>query len=1031
MVSPSECTKLVLRRLGSANSVLNLVPLDGVPTSSSWILRNVPSLFSSHVTTHIHLLGFRLATGPQRYGLVADTNTALSKLWPLLVIDRNTDENVKAVIDALNKNIITKKISSITDIDKRHELLRKIHFFLVLNSDLSMVDELIDDQNYGHLANCVPVLSLPLLMEVVWGLSLLEYLAETIVFAPPCLIIELLDAALAKINSLEPESILEPLNKLSHSIFLRVQTLKDSDPNIKYIKLKIFSLFKTLLSYFMGANAVKLQSWTTDQLNTHAGYAMESLLQMLCNCLSSYSAPSLHKEELVQMYDVHYSYDCSKLCQGEKVQDISTEHFIDELLSVCKSNFSAITVDKWLFWTECDSQTEPNKNLQCVLAEKMYICLDLLKLAKRRGSLVEELTQIMRSMARKPRDEDDEIREANKETIIQNVSDLNKTRKKWFKVFLNTEDLLFDESCIHCLENNMELIDFEDLKYIFEIALSVIENTSDVERCERLKFLVLNAFKLLDIKSQLLILCPFLKKHGLKSVFLTKSFNVTLTEVLNKAVAASEEEENDRVELEDVNPHLCGGRVENHLGKTTPSSPDRDSNLDLPVLSGRAQHDKRHLNVLLSDCACLCLEHAREVLWQLLLAAVTTEKRSALMVVVLNHLRCVCDLPLAESEENLITHLVRQVMGQETWTNQAETSFVQLVTSLVNNNILNSGVFVQSCLLPALDDSVRDKNWTPLLRWLNTLQKFLDGSVKFNCGVDNACLLVLLAQVLERSHWSIHSFSQHVVLVREQISGLVDLVISKIVKENKLQENTCKWLESRLADISSANRRYFYKLWVHLGSVQPTVTDVGFLLLHLAHCGSHCTLCQQAAHMFNDADDKQTLIVYSLIKILPICTPKEWGMLATALTTLDYSPGALFNLVSDALLLIVAATRTELLGKHEGSLMPWLEYLVRNMGLLIKEYILPDLKNQPCDKALEMVKRTLHIFKELPQPAQESCGPLMMNILVELIMCVLSPSEETVRDMGLSVAALHRGEMQQVLARKLLEVWERAVALES
>nr|CAD7427522.1 unnamed protein product [Timema monikensis] len=48
-----------------------------------------------------------------------------------------------------------------------------------------------------------------------------------------------------------------------------------------------------------------------------------------------------------------------------------------------------------------------------------------------------------------------------------------------------------------------------------------------------------------------------------------------------------------KVELEDVNPHLRGGRVENHLGKTTPSSPDRDSNLDLPVLSSRVQHDKR------------------------------------------------------------------------------------------------------------------------------------------------------------------------------------------------------------------------------------------------------------------------------------------------------------------------------------------------------------------------------------------------------------------------------------------------------
>nr|CAD7196218.1 unnamed protein product [Timema douglasi] len=65
-----------------------------------------------------------------------------------------------------------------------------------------------------------------------------------------------------------------------------------------------------------------------------------------------------------------------------------------------------------------------------------------------------------------------------------------------------------------------------------------------------------------------------------------------------------------KVELEEVNPHLRGGRVENHLGKTTPSSPDKDLNLDLPVLSSRAQHDKRvsqlrHRGLSLVLCAVL------------------------------------------------------------------------------------------------------------------------------------------------------------------------------------------------------------------------------------------------------------------------------------------------------------------------------------------------------------------------------------------------------------------------------------------
>nr|CAD7588077.1 unnamed protein product [Timema genevievae] len=50
-----------------------------------------------------------------------------------------------------------------------------------------------------------------------------------------------------------------------------------------------------------------------------------------------------------------------------------------------------------------------------------------------------------------------------------------------------------------------------------------------------------------------------------------------------------------RLNLEEVNPHLRGGGVENQFGKTTPSSPDRDSNLDLPILEGLAQHDLRPL----------------------------------------------------------------------------------------------------------------------------------------------------------------------------------------------------------------------------------------------------------------------------------------------------------------------------------------------------------------------------------------------------------------------------------------------------
>nr|CAD7438941.1 unnamed protein product [Timema bartmani] len=46
-----------------------------------------------------------------------------------------------------------------------------------------------------------------------------------------------------------------------------------------------------------------------------------------------------------------------------------------------------------------------------------------------------------------------------------------------------------------------------------------------------------------------------------------------------------------RLNLEEVSPHLRGERTENHLGENRPSSPDRDSSLDLPVLDSPAEHD--------------------------------------------------------------------------------------------------------------------------------------------------------------------------------------------------------------------------------------------------------------------------------------------------------------------------------------------------------------------------------------------------------------------------------------------------------
>nr|CAD7570994.1 unnamed protein product [Timema californicum] len=62
--------------------------------------------------------------------------------------------------------------------------------------------------------------------------------------------------------------------------------------------------------------------------------------------------------------------------------------------------------------------------------------------------------------------------------------------------------------------------------------------------------------------------------------------------------------------LEKVYPHLRGEkeRVENHLGKTSPSSLNRDSNLDLSILGSLVQHKTSALANYATEHEGVCIE---------------------------------------------------------------------------------------------------------------------------------------------------------------------------------------------------------------------------------------------------------------------------------------------------------------------------------------------------------------------------------------------------------------------------------------
>nr|CAD7444110.1 unnamed protein product [Timema bartmani] len=91
-----------------------------------------------------------------------------------------------------------------------------------------------------------------------------------------------------------------------------------------------------------------------------------------------------------------------------------------------------------------------------------------------------------------------------------------------------------------------------------------------------------------------------------------------------------------RLNLEEVNSHLREGRVENHLGNITSSSPERDSNLDLTALGSLAQHET---STLTNYAIKVGLDHhgyrccgKRQALWYSLNPPVLLPKMSVVAV---------------------------------------------------------------------------------------------------------------------------------------------------------------------------------------------------------------------------------------------------------------------------------------------------------------------------------------------------------------------------------------------------------------
>ena len=450
------------------------------------------------------------------------------------------EEKIRNVIDSM-KMITDKGLKTNEKPVNSIQTLRRLFMFLVLNTDLNNKEQLMDDINCGHIVDCAPVLSKELLVELIDNLSLCDTICEAIMYVPLSLGAELLDSVLIRLDSMPPFQSLAWVENLARSIYTKFMILQSSKKgSTKSVQTKLFTYFKNLMQHFTNPNQKNFTKLGKEELYRYAGFALKSLLSLIIDCGGLHLNPEFSEAPEV------FTISLPEYNQTTEMEAVSSTKFIAELLYACKTNCQSITVDLWSFWVECDIEVDGDvtKSLQRIIAEAMYGVSQLLMQLhdiKAQVSAAEDIIEMFANMAVKPRDEDDEIKEADIALIMENVMDHTRSRKKWFKAMID-HDIMTNENCIDCLEKCLALADYEDAKVVMEKSIKVIDsNNSDVNQ-SRIKDVGLEVIKHLPLDQQIDFVQWYFEKFGINTKLMKENFQATMTEVFNKAVKTSDKE---------------------------------------------------------------------------------------------------------------------------------------------------------------------------------------------------------------------------------------------------------------------------------------------------------------------------------------------------------------------------------------------------------------------------------------------------------------------------------------------------------
>lgn len=424
-----------------------------------------------------------------------------------------------------------------------HTELRKITFFLILNTDVSWKYDLTSN-GICHLINTVPQLPKCVLLTCIWELNLGTYFYECIANTPAWFPLPIIAGAVDSLKFANATEVLERIDNIVTAIYTLIarSDYRSGSNKIdhKIMLSKYYDHTADFLRHFFTPDAEKFDKMSKFQFATYKGYVLKHSLHLILNCFRMYGEkPAFETDPSLHIYTL--MDDKEKMCDNHSTNYSTpvdeTLHKINvTLLDSLQYNVMQVDLRTFIDWVEEDIDDE--QTLQSVVGNAVY---EVLQIISTHDCFKHDVANQLTNFAIQPKSVEQRAKDATLGEIMVKLdgSSLDVTdRCVWLTEFITRGDLVFDnDECMDTLNGNADHLTTDHCHRIIDyISSRSVDNDEENASIDQLKVMVNKSLRKAD-SNDIVKICVLIADLAIGDRLELSTFETDLVELFNKTTS--------------------------------------------------------------------------------------------------------------------------------------------------------------------------------------------------------------------------------------------------------------------------------------------------------------------------------------------------------------------------------------------------------------------------------------------------------------------------------------------------------------